>query len=71
MSSSNALPFDPTQDELDVLKHIEMTGPMPLAAALKRHISPRLTQHGYLARGEEGAYVLTAAGHELIGREQG
>jgi hypothetical protein len=68
MNSAPALHFDPTQDELSVLKHIELTGAMPLATALKRHISPRLAEHGLLARGEEGAYVLTTAGRDAIRR---
>ena len=68
MTSNDALHFDPTQDELDVLKHIEMTGPMAIEVALKRHISPRLTERGYLARGEGGSYVITANGRDLIRR---
>jgi predicted transcriptional regulator of viral defense system len=70
MDSAHALHFELTQDEINALKQIELTGPMPLATALKRHISSRLTEHGLLARGDEGSYVLTAAGREMIRRSE-
>jgi hypothetical protein len=68
MQSEPATHFDPTMDEVATLKHIELHGPMPLATALKRHLPPRLTEHGYLARGAEGSYVITERGRELIRR---
>jgi hypothetical protein len=60
--------FDPTIDEVNALKQIEMNGPLPLSTALKRHLPPRLIQHGYLARGAEGSYVITQSGRDLIRR---
>jgi predicted transcriptional regulator len=68
MDSAPALHFDPTQDELATLKHIELSGAMPFATAQKQHISHRLAEHGLLARGEGGSYVITSAGRELIRR---
>jgi ribosomal protein L34 len=60
--------FDPTIDEVNVLKQIELGGPLPLATALKKHLPPRLTQHGFLARGAEGSYEITQQGRALIRR---
>ena len=71
MLSSDPKHFDPTMDEVAVLKHIELNGPMPLATALKRHLPPRLSEHGYLARGPDGSYTITESGRELIRRTEG
>jgi hypothetical protein len=68
MNHSESARFDPTIDEVTVLKQIELSGPIPLSAALKRHLPPRLAEHGYLARGDAGSYVITQSGRELIRR---
>jgi hypothetical protein len=68
MDTGTATHFDPTNDEITALKKIELGGPMPLAVALKKHLPPRLAQHGFLARGDAGSYVITALGRDLIRR---
>jgi ribosomal protein L34 len=68
MYTNPSAQFDPTIDEVNALKQIELGGPLPLATALKKHLPPRLTQHGFLARGSEGSYVITQQGRELIRR---
>jgi predicted transcriptional regulator of viral defense system len=60
--------FDPTIDEIAILKKLELGGTLPLATALKTHLPPRLTERGYLARGQDGSYVITPSGRELIRR---
>jgi hypothetical protein len=68
MYASQTAQFDPTMDEVIVLKSMELSGPMPLATALKKHLPPRLMEHGYLARGPDGSYVITQSGRALIRR---
>jgi hypothetical protein len=68
MNSGHTAHFDPTIDEVTVLKQIELNGPLPLPMALKQHLPPRLAEHGYLARGADGSYVMTQSGRDLIRR---
>ncbi len=68
MNSDHTAHFDPTIDELTVLKKIELGGPLPLPMALKQHLPPRLAERGYLARGADGCYVITQSGRDLIRR---
>ncbi len=70
MDTSHTAHFDPTIDEINVLKKIEMGGPLPLSTALKTHLPPRLAQHGFLARGAQGSYVITQSGRDLIRRRE-
>ncbi|MGA8515422.1 MAG: hypothetical protein WB821_11735 [Burkholderiaceae bacterium] len=69
MNSGHTAHFDPTIDEVNVLKQIELNGPLPLPMALKQHLPPRLAEHGYLARGADGSYVMTQSGRDLIRRQ--
>lgn len=71
MDKNHALYFDPTTDEVSVLKHIELTGPMPLSVALRTHLPGRLSEQGFLARNSDGAYEITDKGRALIQRLEG
>lgn len=63
--------FEPTQDELAILKQMELVSSMTLSAALHKHLSGRLYQRGYLARTPEGHLAITPSGRELVRRNDG
>lgn len=61
--------FEPTQDELAILKQMELVSSMTLSAALHKHLSGRLYQRGFLARTAEGHLAITPSGRELVRRK--
>ncbi|OJX35778.1 MAG: hypothetical protein BGO74_10215 [Burkholderiales bacterium 68-12] len=61
--------FDPTVDEIATLKQLEMGQVIDLPHALKEHMSGRLYERGYIAKNASGALTITAAGRQLIQRQ--
>ena len=70
MDANNTAHFDPTQDEIAILKQMELVSSLTLSAALRKHLSGRLYQHGYLARTPEGNLAITPRGRELVRRAE-
>jgi hypothetical protein len=71
MDANTTAHFDPTQDEIAILKQMELVSSLTLSAALRKHLSGRLYQHGYLARTPEGNLAITPRGRELVRRAEG
>lgn len=71
MDTGNHAHFEPTVDELAILKQMELVSSMTLSAALHKHLSGRLYRHGYLARTPEGHLAITQSGRELVRRKEG
>ncbi|GAA4422644.1 hypothetical protein [Acidovorax lacteus] len=61
--------FDPTVDELTVLKQLEMGERATVTDALRAHWSHRLEERGFVSRLHDGALSLTSAGRALIRRQ--
>ncbi len=59
---------NPTVDELEALKRLEMEG-MSLPEALHRHLSGRLLEYGHVELDSHGTFVITDKGRELIRRQ--
>lgn len=70
MDANHTAHFDPTVDELAILKQMELVSSMTLSAALRKHLSGRLYQHGYLARTPEGNLAITQSGRDLVRRKE-
>lgn len=62
--------FDPTVDELETLKQLEMGNHPTVREAIKEHVSARLLAAGFIATGPEGVLVVTPAGRQLIRRQE-
>lgn len=63
--------FEPTVDELETLKRLELEPVMTVPEALKHHLSGRLLEWGYIRRTPEGAFALTDAGRKQVQRQEG
>jgi hypothetical protein len=61
--------FDPTVDELETLKRLEMGDRLTVPEAIKDHVSARLVERGFVAKGAGGALSLTPSGLQLIRRQ--
>jgi len=69
MTTYHAPHFDPTVDEIETLKQLEMGESITLPHALKDHVSARLLEWGFIAKGAGGELVITASGRQLIRRQ--
>jgi len=69
MTTYHAPHFDPTVDEIETLKQLEMGESLTLPHALKDHVSARLLEWGLIAKGTAGELVITASGRQLIRRQ--
>ena len=69
MTAYHATHFDPTVDEIATLKQLEMGEVITLPHALKDHVSARLLEWGYIAKGPAGALTITDTGRQLIRRQ--
>lgn len=69
MTTYHAPHFDPTVDEIETLKQLEMGQSITLPHALKDHVSGRLVEWGFIAKGPSGDLVITASGRQLIRRQ--
>ena len=61
--------FDPTVDELDALKQLEMGKVLDLPHAQKEHLSGRLLERGYVQKNAAGGLAITDSGRQLIRRQ--
>ncbi len=61
--------FDPTVDELETLKQLEMGNNPTVQEAIKGHVSGRLLDAGFITRGPDGLLVVTPSGLQLIRRQ--
>ena len=69
MTTYHAPHFDPTVDEIATLKQLEMGESITLPHALKDHVSARLLEWGFIAKGAGGELAITASGRQLIRRQ--
>ena len=69
MTNYHAPHFDPTVDELETLKQLEMGAQVSLPEALKEHMSGRLVERGYIGKNETGELAITETGRQLIRRQ--
>lgn len=63
--------FEPTVDELEALKQLEMGQRIHLPEALKQHLSGRLLEWGCVTKTPQGEFALTDAGRKWIRRQDG
>ncbi len=68
--SDHTLHFEPTVDELAVLKKLELGETVSLESAVREHVSKRLLERGMAHQDEAGKWSLTALGRELIRRQE-
>ncbi|WP_305807004.1 hypothetical protein [Stenotrophomonas sp. YIM B06876] len=61
--------FDPTVDELETLKQLEMGALVTTPEALKEHMSGRLVERGYIGKNRSGELAITESGRQLIRRQ--
>ncbi|MBV7543305.1 hypothetical protein [Acidovorax sp. sic0104] len=69
MTTYHAPHFDPTVDEIETLKQLEMGETLTMPHALKEHVSARLLERGFISKGASGDLVITANGRQLIRRQ--
>lgn len=61
--------FEPSVDEIEVLKRLEMGERITLDSALREHLSGRLLEWGLISKGTAGEMSITPAGRQLIKRQ--
>lgn len=61
--------FDPTVDEIETLKQLEMGQSLSVPDALKHHLSGRLLDWGYIGKTPSGQFSITETGRQLIRRQ--
>ena len=64
MTTYHAPHFDPTVDEIETLKQLEMGEVITLPHALKDHVSGRLLEWGFITKGTGGELAITASGRQ-------
>ncbi|GKT20512.1 hypothetical protein [Acidovorax sp. SUPP3334] len=62
--------FDPTVDELNALKQLEMGKAISVTDAITHHLSGRLYERGYVAKNDAGDLAITDTGRQLIRRQE-
>lgn len=65
------LHFEPTVDELAVLKKLELGEPIYFETAMREHLSRRLLEAGMVRKDTDGRWCITPSGRELIRRQEG
>lgn len=68
-STYHAPTFDPTVDELETLKRLEMGDKITVPEAIKDHVSGRLLEWGFITKSTTGQLAITATGLQLIRRQ--
>ena len=61
--------YDPTVDELETLKQLEMGELITTPEAMREHMSGRLFERGFIAKNASGDLVITDTGRALIRRQ--
>lgn len=69
MTTYHAPYFDPTVDEIETLKRLEMGQVLTVPHAIKEHVSARLLEWGYIAKSPSGQLFITPNGRQLIRRQ--
>lgn len=69
MTTYHAPHFDPTVDEIETLKQLEMGEVITLPHALKDHVSARLLDWGFISKEPTGQLAITPSGRQLIRRQ--
>ncbi|AVP59009.1 hypothetical protein [Pulveribacter suum] len=62
--------FEPTVDELEALKQLELQPSISVPQALHQHLSGRLLDWGYLEKTAAGGFAITDAGRKLVQRRE-
>lgn len=71
MTARDHLPhFEPTVDELEALKKLEMGETISLESAAREHISKRLLEFGLARQDEQKKWTITPLGRDLIRRQE-
>lgn len=60
--------FEPTVDELEALKQLEIEPILSVPEALRQHLSGRLLERGYIHKTPGGAFAITDLGRKLVQR---
>ena len=61
--------YDPTVDELETLKQLEMGEKITSPEAMREHMSGRLFERGFIAKNAFGELAITDTGRTLIRRQ--
>ncbi|MBF5007648.1 hypothetical protein [Diaphorobacter caeni] len=64
----HATVFEPTVDELTMLKRLEMGELVSLTDAIKKHLSGRLLEWGMVGKTFEGNFMITDLGRQQVKR---
>ncbi|WP_313302883.1 hypothetical protein [Diaphorobacter sp.] len=64
----HATTFEPTVDELSMLKRLEMGELVSMTAALREHLSVRLLEWGMIGKTFDGKFTITDLGRQQIRR---
>ncbi|QNP49574.1 hypothetical protein [Diaphorobacter aerolatus] len=64
----HATTFEPTVDELSMLKRLEMGELVSMTEALKEHLSVRLLEWGMIGKTVDGKFTITDLGRQQIRR---
>lgn len=62
--------FDPTVDEIETLKQLEMGGPTTALRAHNGHLPERLLERGFITQGADGTLAIAETGRQLIRRQE-
>lgn len=71
MTTYHAPQFDPTVDEIETLKQLEMGEVITVPEAIKDHVSGRLLEWGLVTKTATGTLAIAPAGRALIRRQEG
>ena len=63
--------YDPTVDELETLKQLEMGELITTPEATREHMSGRLFERGFITKNASGDLAITDTGRALIRRQDG
>lgn len=63
--------YEPTVDELETLKQLEISPGMDLPEALRHHLSGRLLEWGLVQKTPSGQFVIADSGRKLVQRQEG
>jgi hypothetical protein len=69
-STYHAPVFEPTVDEIETLKQLEMGELITLPEAMREYLSGRLYERGYIAKSASGQLQITDTGRRLIRRQE-
>jgi hypothetical protein len=70
MTTYHASHFEPTVDEIETLKQLEMGQIITLPHALKDHVSVRLLEWGFISKESTGQLAITPSGRKIIRRQE-